>query len=293
MGSDKSDKLVIRIISIITMLNNGQSLSVKELAEEFSVSERTILTDLNERLSKFLPIEKKNKRYCLESFVVGQLGFSDIRNFASLSGIQKLYPTLDDSLLADVLNAKINDACLVKGENYEDLQAKTKEFDLLRLAIIMKHILEFSYNDKLRTVKPYKMVNTNGIWYLAGDDGSKLKTFTFSKIKNLKNTEKKFKPEREFLEIINANRAKWFSQESISVILQIDTKVAEYFLRRELLPEQTVLKHTNKFLTLKVKVSYEEEILKVVRYWIPHIKIIEPEYLQEKLLEELNLYINS
>ena len=275
------------------MLNDGQRVTAKYLAQEFNVTEKTITTDLNERLSKFLPIVREKNKYFLESFVVGKLGFSDIRNFAKLSGIQELYPTLADDLLADVLNAKINDSCLVKGEKYEDLSAKTEEFKILRLTITLKHIVAFTYNNKPRELKPYKLVNTNGIWYLVGDENSKLKTFTFSKIQKLLNTEKKFAPQREFIDIINKNQANWFSQKSIAVTLQIDAKVAEYFLRRELLPDQTILKHTNKSLVIKTQVSYEDEILKVVRYWLPHIKIIEPEYLQEKLLNELNLYLNS
>ena len=39
--------------------------------------------------------------------------------------------------------------------------------------------------------------------------------------------------------------------------------------------------------------KYEEEVLKVVRYWIPHIKIVEPDYLQEKLLNGLDLYLKT
>jgi predicted DNA-binding transcriptional regulator YafY len=40
-------------------------------------------------------------------------------------------------------------------------------------------------------------------------------------------------------------------------------------------------------------VSYENEILKVIRYWIPYIKILKPIYLQEKLLKDLKTYIDS
>jgi len=291
--SDKTDKLAIRLIAIITKLNSGERFTAKELAEEFGTSEKTITTDLNKRLNQFLPIVKEKKYYFLESYIIGKLGFNDIRNFAKLSGIKELYPTLEDELLADVLNAKINDSCLVKGGNYEDLSAKSEEFKLLRLAITLKHTLHFVYNNKERLLKPYKLVNNDDIWYLVGDENGKLKTYTFSKISKLSKNNDTFIPKQEFLEIINKNQVNWFSQDKIVVILEIDAKVAEYFQRRELFANQTILKSTKDKLILKTIVSYEEEILKFVRYWIPHIKIIEPEDMQDKLIDGLKNYIDS
>ena len=291
--SDKSDKLVFRMIAIITKLNSGDKFTVKELAEDFGTTEKTITTDLNKRLMHFLPIVRDKGYYFLESHAIGELGFNDIRNFAKLSGIKDLYPTLGDDLLADVLNAKINDSCLVKGGKYEDLSTKNEEFKLLRLAITIQHVVNFIYNDKARKIKPYKLVNNDDIWYLVGDEDSRLKTYSFSKIMNLSKIEESFVPKQEFLKIINKNEANWFSQDRIAVILTIDATVAEYFLRRELLPNQTILKQTNDELVVKTVVSYEDEILKVVRYWIPHIKILEPEYLQDKLLNQLNTYLIS
>jgi len=291
--SDKSDKLAIRLIAIITKLNSGEKFTVRELAEEFATSEKTITTDLNKRLNQFLPIIRDKNYYYMESYAIGKLGFNDIRNFAKLSGIKELYPTLEDDLLADVLNAKINDSCLVKDGKYENLSNKVEEFKIVRLAITLKHTLTFIYNDKSRVVNPYKLVNNDNIWYLVGDENNKLKTYSFSKISNLSKTENSYLSNSEFVKIINKNEANWFSQDNISVILKIDSKVTDYFLKRKLLANQTILKHTDKALILKTIVSYDEEILRVVRYWMPHIKIIEPEYLQEKLINKLDTYIKE
>jgi predicted DNA-binding transcriptional regulator YafY len=290
---NRTDKLAIRFLYIITQLNSGEKLTTRELALKFDVTERIIQKDLNERLNQFLPITKENGKYFLESFLIGKLGYEDIKNFAILSGIKKLYPSLEDSFLSDVLNKKINDSCLVRGASYEDISDKQNEFDLIRLAITIKHQLTFTYNDKQRVISPYKLVNNDDIWYLVGDEKGKLKTYSFTKISSLLKTENKFIINRDFLEIINKNQANWFSQDSINVILEINADVSEYFLRRELLPNQTILKNTKTKLIIQTKVSYDNEILKVVRYWIPHIQILEPEYLQIKLLNELQLYINS
>jgi len=151
----------------------------------------------------------------------------------------------------------------------------------------------FKYNDKKRKLKPYKLVNNNGIWYLVGDDNSKLKTFTVNKIKNMQLTNKEFTIIDEFKTIIEQNQATWFSQDKIDVILQIDISVASYFKRRDLLPNQKILEENDKYLLLSTTVSYDDEILRVVRSWIPHIKIIKPLYLNDKLYKELKEFIKQ
>ena len=289
----KTDKLAMRLTSIITRLNAGEILSVKELADEFAVTQRSIQKDLNERVMQFLPITAENGQYYLEAYLLGKLTYDDIRDFALLSGINKLYPTIDDNALSDVLNKKINDAMLIKGGAYEDISSKKKEFDLIRLAIVLKHQICFTYNDKKRLLNPYKMVNNNDIWYLVGDEDGELKTYSFTKIDKLCKTEKSFTPNSDYTDIINDPHNKWFSKNKLKVILEIDSSVAEYFLRRELLPHQVVLKQTKKKLIVQATIAYDEEILKIVRYWIPHIKIVEPYELDEKLKNELILYLNS
>ncbi len=289
----KTDKLAVRLTSIITRLNAGEILSVKELAEEFEVTQRSIQKDLNERVMQFLPVTHKNGQYYMESYLLGKLSYDDIRDFALLSGINKLYPAMDDNALSDILNKKVNDAMLVKGGAYEDISSKKKEFDLIRLAIVLKHQICFTYKDKKRLLNPYKLVNNNDIWYLVGDENGKLKTYSFTKIENLCKSEKSFIPNSDFKDIISNPSNKWFSKNKIKVILEIDSSVAEYFLRRELLPHQVVLKQTKKKLIVQTTVAYDEEILKIVRYWIPHMKIVEPYELDAKLREELISYLHT
>jgi len=292
--SDKSDKIVIRLISIITRLNNGEEFTVKELAEEFDVSQKTIQTDLNKRLNQYLPITRKNAKYSLESYLLGRLKFDDIKNFAILSGIAKLYPGLDESFLADVLNEKIRDACDVRDANYEDISDKREEFDLIRLAITLRHQLHFTYNNKQRVVNPYKLLNNhNNIWYLVADENGTLKTFTFTKIENLEKSEVEFFTNNDFKVLMNSKQYNWISKEPINIVLQINPEVKEYFLRRELLPKQTILCDTTQQFIVKTTIAYKEELFRIVRYWIPHIKIIEPEYMHEELLSQLNNYITS
>ena len=44
-------------------------------------------------------------------------------------------------------------------------------------------------------------------------------------------------------------------------------------------------------LLVSCKVSFEEEILKIVRYWIPNVEIISPDSLKNHLENSLKEYL--
>ena len=287
------DTIARRLILILIKLNSGDRFSIDELSEEFNVSTRTIQRDLNDRLAT-LPIKKENGYYYLEAYALGKLSFSDIKYFASISGIQSLYPSLSNNFIVDVLNPQINLAYLVKAPSNEDIFSKSKEFETISIAILKNMALECIYKEKHRLLHPYKLLNQNGIWYLVADDDGVLKNFSFTKISNIKllaNT--LFKPNNEFIKTIQKNEATWFSQNVIDVTLEIDMQVSEYFLRRKLLPNQTIISQSDEKLILSTQISYDNEILGIVQYWLPHIKIISPSYLQEKLIINLKKYLNT
>lgn len=288
------DKIATRLACILTKLNNGESFTVNELAKEFEVKTRTIQRDLKERLI-YLPIKKEHNRYYMESYALGKLNFEDIKNFATISGIKSLYPILNNGFISDILNVKLNSAYLVKNQGFENISHHQDWFNKISAAILKSSPIEFNYKEKHRVVNPYKLVNNEGVWYLFAEENEQLKSFTFSKIKQFswKNESKVFTPKKEFLEIIAQNDTNWFSQTLIDVVLEVDNVAKEYFFRKDILPNKQILEQNDNYFTISTKVSYDDEILKVVKYWIPYIKIISPLYLQEKFTNILEDYIKT
>lgn len=64
------DKILTRLTIILSRLNDGEALSVKDLAEEFNVSSKTIQRDFNERLSAFHIYQDKRKWKMQDGFKV-------------------------------------------------------------------------------------------------------------------------------------------------------------------------------------------------------------------------------
>jgi predicted DNA-binding transcriptional regulator YafY len=287
----KHDKIATRLAQILNKFNSGERLSIRELVEEFGVTKRTIQRDINERLS-YLPIKKENNYYYLEEYYLGKLNFKDMTNFAALSGVKELFPSLQEDFLKDILDNTISKAFTVKGHNYEDISDNIKEFKLIENAILKHYLIMFNYKDKQRVIQPYKLINTKGIWYLVGIEDNTLKTFAFKKISKLTSDNTLFKIDEEVLNTIKNDDNLWFSSKPIEVIIKVEKKVATYFSRRNILPNQTIIKKlADGGLLVSTKVAFDEEILKFVRYWIPNVEIVSPDYLQEKLEKSLKEYL--
>lgn len=283
------DKLAVRLAQILMRFNDGESLSLEELASEFNVDTRTIQRDINERLS-FMPIKKENGKYFLESFVLGKLSFKDIQNFAMLSGIQELYPKLDKDFITDLLNSKVNSIFMVKNEGFEKVSYEL--FESISIAIVRHNVLNFVYKDKNREVNPYKLINNKGIWYVLVDEKGKLKHFALSKIKNLKITKQNFTPQQEFLQQIKEDASIWLNTTKEATI-RLDKKGKDYFFRKKLFEYCEIVDEDEKYFILNVRFSYDDELLNVVKQWIPYIKIISPLELKEKLHILLQEYLNQ
>lgn len=283
------DKLAVRLAQILMRFNDEGRFSLEELASEFGVDIRTIQRDLNQRLS-FMPIQKENGKYFLESFVLGKLSFKDIQNFAMLSGIQELYPKLDKDFITDLLNSKVNSIFMVKNEGFEKVSYEL--FESISIAIVKHNILNFVYKDKNREVNPYKLINNKGIWYVLVDEGGKLKHFALSKIKNLKITKQTFIPQQEFLQQIKEDASIWFNATKEATI-KLDKKGKDYFFRKKLFEYCEIVDEDEKYFILNVRFSYDDELLNVIKQWIPYIKIISPLELKEKLHILLQEYLNQ
>jgi len=75
--------------------------------------------------------------------------------------------------------------------------------------------------------------------------------------------------------------------------MSISQDVAPYFKRRKLIANQVIEKELEDGgLIISAKVGHANQVLPIVRYWIPHIRIISPAGLQEELEKDLASYIS-
>ena len=172
--------LAERLANILTKLNTVYQLGVAELAPEFQVSTRTIERDFD-RLNTYLPLlqDEYTQKYFLDPVYLGRFKLQDIQNFAQLSGISELYPSLDMSFLRGLLDERANQVFSAKGYYYENAQQFAEHFQVFAGAIHKRQKISFIYNDRLRHVDPYRLIHHQGSWYLAAAVTDELRAYRF------------------------------------------------------------------------------------------------------------------
>lgn len=296
MASDNHDTLVYRLAQMLVKLNQGEKLDPVALAEEFGVNLRTIQRDLNERFA-YLPLQKTNGNYHLDATFLGKLSTKDIERFASLAGVRGLFPSLSDEFLRDIFDSRVQEALLIKGHHYENLAGKEQAFRVLEKAIVARQTVAFDYlkaegSKSYASVSPYKLLNLKGIWYLAALDGDKLKTFSFAKIEKLKLLDVTFAWSKEIDAKLATEDGIWFTESQNEIVLKVSADVAGYFKRRKLIANQVIEKElTDGGLLISAKVGHPNQVLPIIRYWIPHIRIISPDSWQQDLEQGIREYL--
>jgi predicted DNA-binding transcriptional regulator YafY len=281
------DTLVYRLSEVLTKLNQGDSLDPQALAEEFGVNLRTIQRDLNVRFAG-LPLVKVNGRYTMDEAHLGKLTIRDIERFAVFSGVSGLFPEMSGQFLKEVFH------------HYEDLRDHRSMFSDLERAIVKRHLVQFRYNKatgetKLRVaVEPYKLINQKGIWYLAAWHEGKLKSFAVSRMAALMLEETTFVPRAHVEDDLANSDGIWLGSDRQRVLIQVSSQVAAFFRRRNLLPNQVIEKEApGGDILISTTVAQAEEVLPIIRYWIPHVRILEPMAMQQQLEEGLASYLEA
>jgi predicted DNA-binding transcriptional regulator YafY len=287
--------LAQRIVDILTKLNAGETLKTHQLANEYNVSIRTIQRDINSRLA-FLPIERSGQDISLSPNALGKLSAKDILNFAQLSGIGELFPSLDSKFIVSLLRQEFNAPYRITGNEFELNQSSIKEkMTKIEWSITNQELCNFSYKGKqYRNVAPYKLINHNQVWYLMAVDQGKLKSFHLEQLQSLMSNGSKFTPDPEITEQINQSDSIYIANEKSEVVVKVSSEVAHYFKRRQLLPEQRIDKELESGeLIVSSKIAYDLEIVPLIKYWMPHLQVISPNVIHQRVVDDIKNYLQS
>jgi len=297
------DKILTRLSITLARLNDGEALSVKELAQEFNVSTKTIQRDFNERLSAFHIYQDGRKWKMQEGFAIEKT--QSFKEQLVLDIMQKMtesiggnFATTSAQLLAKLKNDEFNP--IYTKLNIEDISDKFDEIKLLEETIKDKNIISCLYDNevdspKTEIFKPLKIVNYEGFWYLVAlDENDYVRKCYLKNISNIKKTDETFQSDTK-LEVMLENSINiWFQsdREPFEVKILASAVASKYFKRRPL-PTQVVESiNEDGSMVLTITITYQMEIIPVIKYWIPHLKVLEPLWIKELIDKDLNVYLN-
>lgn len=286
-AGSKGEKLAQRLSRILARLHEGEAIDKNQLAHEFLVDVRTIERDLGERLRGIVE-RGATGRWQLTNRARSTIPAKHLRNYARMAGTEQLFPDMSLSYLLPQLDIPESlRATQVQPIPHEDLGG-ADAFIMLQQAIESRHLCHFIYKNKPRQAQPYRLIHKSGIWYLAAEEGGKLKNFSVALLQELRvNTTSSFTRNPAHSEYINAKDDIWFTTETTEVILRVAPVVAHYFTRRQLLPRQQQRTDTDGSLLVTTHINHLNQLLPVVRYWLPNVRIVQPAKWHEAMVQGL------
>ncbi len=301
MAKKEYDKILFRLVNILTRLSSGETLVLKSLAQEFNVSIRTIQNDIR-RLEYSYPIERhRGKISFAEGFTLNQTKLTTeemiflnlaLEQFDEVEDIDKI----KDRIYKKLVRQKFVNPYYIKQEDIEDIDVDSPFISLLERCITEQEIVKLEVFDKTVEVEPYKIVNFDGLWYLVAKDRNdrKIKSYDLHTIANILPLKKYHKTSAKWIEnyLDGVHSAFFVDGIHYTVTLKVTKEAAQYFLRKDFLESQEIVKKNDDgSVIVSFEVSHDEDIDNIIKAWLPHIEVIEPQRYKQKLLKELKQYI--
>jgi predicted DNA-binding transcriptional regulator YafY len=300
------DKAMTRLVAILKKLYDGESLSVTELAEEFNTSTRTIQRDFNEKLISF-PIVKDGKKWKMqEGFHLEKI--ASVEDQLVLDMLEKVSENLGSKfhgkakhLLSKIKNKDLSP--IYASLDIEKIDDFLSEINLIEQAILNKAILTCKYKLHSKSydigVKPLKIANFDGFWYLIALDSrnNELKKYHIKSMSNIQVLQKYFTRSKKLDDALENAINIWFTleREAFEVVLRMDDNTGKYFQRKPICKSQRLLSvnEEDESMEFSLKVTHEMEIIPTIMQWIPYIKVVEPLWLNENIKKRVQVYINN
>lgn len=295
------DKILTRLSYILSRLNDGEALSVRDLAKEFNTSERTVQRDFNERLVSF-PILQEGKKWKMQDgyrvektkSLEDEIVLDIIEKITE--GIGGKFASKSHKLLSKIKNQDFNP--IYAKLNIEDISDKFGEIQIIEGAIKAKKEIECSYDDERHdifevTLQPLKIVNFEGFWYLVALQEDVLKKYYLKNISHVKASDTAFSTDAKLENLLDSSISVWFQKDVEPFEVKIfANKIAAKCFQRRPLPTQTIESlHQDGTIEFVIKITHEMEILPIIKYWLPHMRVLEPAWIQEMIDEDLTGYL--
>lgn len=304
MAKKDYDKTLRRLTQILSKLSYDERLNTKELAEEFNVGVRTIQKDMKDNLCEFPIIKDSNGKFMFqEGFSLNRTVLDNDEMVFLKIALSQFNDVRNIDLIKNRIFQKLStknyfNPYYVKQDDIEDLDIDSLFIERLEKYINNQEIVSLALSSKTIEVEAYKIVNFEGFWYFFAKDlqDNKIKTFKLSEIKKITPTQCYYKTTVQEIEKIldNAHSAFYCDGNSFEVIIKVYTEVAPYFKSKDFLESQQILEeYDDGSLKVSFEISHDEDIDNIIKAWLPHVEILEPLRFKNKLINELEDYLQK
>jgi len=258
-------------------LYSFEEIQISDIADEYSVSRRTITRDM-QKISSILPLYNNRGKWSLDLKILNiyknDLNHALLHSFAH--NIQIETACLD--------KRNINPSQIEFAINYSKLPkiVGEKVLDAINREKQCSFVYAKREKSTQRVVDSIRLYTQDESWYLIAKDhkNDKIKTFLLTNIKEFKILDKTISFTKDiYKEVDKITSNIWHNsyQNEALVKLYIKPKVAHYIERKKIHTSQTIVnRHYDGGLEVHCKITNELEILPAIKSWLPYIMILEP-----------------
>ena len=291
-----------RINQIYEMLkNNVHGMTITELANQLDVSTKTIQRDLYEVLNDFGAIKEGRYWKIDPKLTQDNLASNEKLILGILDEMAKgaggIFYSKAHSLLSQV--SQQLEHPIFASVNSEYLEEKNITlFEQMEKAIKQKVEINFDYEKYKFHVKPLKLAFFDGFWYLLAFDLKEkkevFKKFHLKTIKNIQALESTFEIPQIVEDRLRYANSIWFNlDEQFTVRLFIDKTIRKYFERKPLRGQRIIGEDSDGSIEIEIKISNEMEIQPLILWYIPFIKVLEPQWMADNVKEKIQGYLKE
>jgi len=283
-----------RILHITKRLYASEKLQSTALSSEYNVSSRTIHRDM-QKISETIPLLNNAGIWQLDT----QNLFDENTHFHQVLLGSFAYNL--DIAIECLDKSNISKENVTFALEYKNLPKQLGE-QMLK-CIQLEEQCTFMYvkekSSTQRHIDPIKIYTENGRWYVIARDykDDKVKYFNLTKIKEFIHLKSQACTlTKSMLDEADEMKSIWSStgSEELLVKLYAHPDVAPYIKDIKLHKSQTIEdEHHDGGLEVYCTITHKLELLPQVKYWLPHIHILEPLWLRDELLRDLEMYSNE
>jgi predicted DNA-binding transcriptional regulator YafY len=305
------------ILNITKKLENGEIICTKEYATIYEKAQRSIQRyfekegELFEFYGDKLIKDSQGCYKLINEKIVNELLFTP-KDTTEFERIIDLYYMINpaifdkfDEQTKSIINKyyqKTKECYQIKQTLFEPFCNSTVVTNI-KNAIKYKKYSDITYetNEKFyfKDVKLYKIVFIEGNWYVACEDinfveNNGFRWLRLSFIKYVTLNKKTFHKNPDVLSFILNFQSLFtnFLKERYSVKVKIDKEIARFFeAKKHLKSQQNLQKNDDGSLIAEFQINNKMEIMPLVKKWLPHIHILEPNGLKEQFDNILTKYI--
>ena len=281
-----------RLLEIVTILLNRQSVTARELALRFEVSTRTVYRDIEALSSAGVPVYTNKGNgggiFLLEDYTLNKALLSENEREGLLLALKTMgatsYPEADgiiDKLGSIFQNNQAMDWIEVDFEGWNSKVNEQNKFCNIRDAILHHQVIRFDYvnangEKSSRSAEPVKLIFNAYTWYLIAFCllRDSFRMFRLSRIKHVQVTDQHFAL-REMQE---------YDNQSVNLpLIELKLRCDERILNRlyDTFDSDYISKNEDGSYALAVTLREEEWVYGYILSFGGYAEVLEPEHIRE------------